>query len=228
MNKEVYLQELEKALRARNVADVSDILQEYEQHFDFKLGEGFSEEEIANKLEAPKIIAAQFPGEHQQANVPVRVGLTFLAIFGVMVLVIMYGLILVFAAFSITVFALGICLIGDMNIAELIPTIPYIGGLMLGISFIGLAVVSTIATIWCYLYANQLVKAYIQWHKNTVMGCGGHRSFHPEISPCFRQWLKRIAIVAGIAGGVMLCVGLFYMFAYTDFKPFWHELNWFQ
>lgn len=228
MNKGAYLQELEKALRARNVVDISDILLEYEQHFDFKLSEGFSEEEIANKLEAPKVIAAQFQGEHHQANISVRVGLTFLVIFGVMALIIMYGLILVFGGFSITVIALGTCLIGDMNIAGLVPTIPYIGGLLLGLSFLGLGAVSAIATIWCYLYANQMVKAYIQWHRNTVRGSHSKVSLHPDISFGVRQWLKRIAIVAGIAGGVMLCVGLFYMFAYTGFKPFWHELNWFQ
>lgn len=40
--------------------DIEDILGEYTQHFTLKMADGFSEEEIANKLEKPSAIAEQF------------------------------------------------------------------------------------------------------------------------------------------------------------------------
>lgn len=232
MNRQEFCLELERALRARKVADVPEILLEYQQHFDFKLSEGYSEEEIAARLDSPSAIAAQFEGEaesHEPAGVPTRIGLGFLAVLAIMALVLLYGANLVFASFSISLVSLGFCLVLNLNIASLIPTIPYAGGLLLGTAFIGLGVVGATATAWCFLYVRQWVRAYSQWHRNTVSGCKGYGvSLHPVVSPCARKALKKIAFIAGVAGGLLLCIGVFYMFAYTGFKPFWHELNWFQ
>ena len=47
MNKQEYLMGLEKALKAAHVRDSADILEEYGEHFDMKLQDGFGEEEIA-------------------------------------------------------------------------------------------------------------------------------------------------------------------------------------
>lgn len=232
MNRHEFLRELERALRARKVADVQEILKEYQEHFDFKLSEGFSEEEIAARLDSPTAIAAQFEGEadfHEPAGVPTRIGLGFLAILATMALLLLYGLNIVFAGFSIALVSLGFCLVLNLNVAGLIPLIPYAGRLLLGTSFIGLGAVSAVATTWCFLYVHQWVRSYIHWHRNTVKGWEEScPALHPEVSPGARQVLRKIALIAGVTGGVLFCIGVFYMFAYTDFKPFWHELNWFQ
>ena len=62
MTKLEYLTALQTELRKKNVVDVDDIVTEYEQHFLFKLADGYSEEEIAAKLGAPEQIAVQFAG----------------------------------------------------------------------------------------------------------------------------------------------------------------------
>ena len=62
MTKNEYLSELRSELKKNNVIDMEDIVSEYEQHFAFKLADGYSEEEIAAKLGVPKTIAAQFDG----------------------------------------------------------------------------------------------------------------------------------------------------------------------
>ena len=70
MTKTEYLELLRLELKKNNVADMADILAEYEQHFAFKLADGHSEEEIAARLGAPQVIAAQFDsaGEKQAAG----------------------------------------------------------------------------------------------------------------------------------------------------------------
>lgn len=44
-------------LHKRNVA--ADVVEEYQQHFSFKLADGYSEEEIAARLGDPVALAAQ-------------------------------------------------------------------------------------------------------------------------------------------------------------------------
>ncbi len=50
MKKHEFMARLENELRRRNVADSADVIEEYEQHFAFKLADGYSEEEIAARL----------------------------------------------------------------------------------------------------------------------------------------------------------------------------------
>lgn len=54
MTKSEFMTRLEHELRRRNVADAADVMEGCEQHFAFKLADGYSEEEIAAKLGTPE------------------------------------------------------------------------------------------------------------------------------------------------------------------------------
>ena len=60
MTKNEFMTRLASELRKRNVADAADVIEEYEQHFAFKLADGYAEEEIAAKLGNPVSLASQF------------------------------------------------------------------------------------------------------------------------------------------------------------------------
>lgn len=60
MTKQQFLDQLETGLKQQNIPDASDILEEYRQHFDFRLADGYSEEEIAARLGNPMALASQF------------------------------------------------------------------------------------------------------------------------------------------------------------------------
>ena len=60
MTKNEFLVSLQNELRKRHIPDWEDVVSEYEQHFAFKLADGYSEEEIAAKLGAPEELAQQF------------------------------------------------------------------------------------------------------------------------------------------------------------------------
>ena len=53
MTKSQFLQSLETELKSRRLRDAGEILEEYEQHFSFKLADGYTEQEIARKLGSP-------------------------------------------------------------------------------------------------------------------------------------------------------------------------------
>lgn len=50
MTKHEFMTRLANELHKRNIADSADVIEEYKQHFAFKLADGYSEEEIAAKL----------------------------------------------------------------------------------------------------------------------------------------------------------------------------------
>lgn len=53
MTKNEFMAKLTDELKKRNIEDAADVAEEYEQHFAFKLADGYSEEEIAAKLGDP-------------------------------------------------------------------------------------------------------------------------------------------------------------------------------
>ena len=53
MTKSEFLERLEKELQRNGIADAREIVGEYEQHFAFRMADGFSQEEIAAKLGDP-------------------------------------------------------------------------------------------------------------------------------------------------------------------------------
>ena len=68
MTKLEFMNQLASELHKRNTADAADVLEEYEQHFAFKLSDGYSEEEIAARLGDPADLAAQFEPAPQGAK----------------------------------------------------------------------------------------------------------------------------------------------------------------
>ena len=58
MTRNEFVTQLTAELHKRNV--VADVVEEYQQHFAFKLADGYSEEEIAAGLGDPVALAAQF------------------------------------------------------------------------------------------------------------------------------------------------------------------------
>ena len=133
MTKNEFMTRLQKELRNRNVADAADVAEEYEQHFAFKLADGYSEEEIAAKLGDPAALAAQF-GE---TDAPKKDGrpssvLTWLWLgwvdlfFGLgSILLAAFGVVL--AACVVSFGAVGVCLIGNLGRLPFVtlPSMPY-------------------------------------------------------------------------------------------------------
>ena len=68
MTKENFLEQLRKELKLKNVSDIDEIIADYEEHFEFKVEEGKTEEEIVKKLASPEIIAREYAEPPKQIN----------------------------------------------------------------------------------------------------------------------------------------------------------------
>ena len=118
MTKHEFMTRLESELHKRNVEDAADVVEEYEQHFAFKLADGYTEEEIAAKLGAPEELAAQFGDISNRSHSSLALTWLWLSwvdlFFGVFAaLLVSFGAVLVAGALS---FGLtGVCLIGNLG-----------------------------------------------------------------------------------------------------------------
>ena len=159
MTKHEFMARLASELHKRNVADAADVIEEYEQHFAFKLADGYSEEEIAAKLGSPEELAAQFESDNapkaaRGSRALTVAGLCFADLFAGLFFVLLAGFGLVMAAAALCFAALAICLLGGWNIAGLIPAMPYWCGAILALSFAAFLISGILGSVNYYQSGN--------------------------------------------------------------------------
>lgn len=238
MTKNEFLTQLESELRRRKIADAADIVSEYEQHFAFKMSDGYSEEEIAAKLGDPEALASQF-GEaeggtaRKGGNKPlVIVGLGFADLFAGLTFILLAAWLLVMLAAVVSFGALSVCLIGGLNIEGIIPVMPYWCGAILGLSLVALTVLIAVGGIYYAAFLRQLVRSFGRFRRNTLASASGEATLPPlAISPRFSAKVKRrlrtVALVS-LALFAVCFVLTFLAFALTAGGiEFWHIWHWF-
>lgn len=232
MTKNEYLDKLRAELKKNNVADMGDIASEYEQHFAFKLADGYAEEEIAAKLGAPELVAAQFDSASEQgkagAGAFVKIGLYFSAIFETLLYIVFLAWNIALGASAVAVAVLGGCLVGGLNIMGLIPYMPYSGSLLLGLSVLGLASIFGAATVYCFAFLKQMIKASVRWHKN-IMGKTvlPPLSWNPQFTPKTRRTLRNVLLWSVVIFGVLFVIAFVVLMLQAGAMGFWHHWNWF-
>jgi uncharacterized membrane protein len=241
MTKNEYLEQLELELKKRNVPDVTEILSEYEQHFAFKLSDGFTETEIASRLENPAGIAAQFSGEdeaetsdakpkaahtHRKNRGLIVVGLGFAALLLAMVVVPLY----LWTA-SLAIGAIG--LVGGAIGSGLlpggwVPPMPLMAQLIFGLAMIALGVLLFIGALVFLKMTTQLCRAFARFAKNSLSdGNLPPRPLTPQFSHKSRRRLRTVALVAMSVFGICFVAGFVFLAVYTKSFQFWHVLEWF-
>lgn len=234
MTKQDYLSELKNELRKNDVTDSDDILSEYEQHFLFKLADGFKEEEIAAKLGDPGTIAAQFAGIRQEHKATggkkflLTIWLTVIGAFEVM----LYG---AFTAFIAGVFcgslvpaALGVELIAGINFMNILPPMPYGGAMVFGIALIALGILLFLFALYCFAYLRQMIRASLRWRKNLMSGeTLPLLPMSPQFSTKTRRGLRSVFLGSLMIFAIMFVLGFAILALYTHSWGFWHALGWF-
>lgn len=241
MKKSEFIAKLADELKKRNVADSADVIEEYEQHFDFKLADGYSEEEIAAKLGEPAALAAQF----DDADAPEQgsrksAALTWLWLvwadffFGVgAVLLLAFGIVLCACVLS---FGLtGVCLVGDLSRLPFVslPPMPYWCSAILGLSLIALSVLFAIGCIWFFAFVRQIFRFYGRFHKNTLSQCRGGAvlpalPLAPKFAPKTMRRLRSVTLVALAVFAVCFVLGYAVCCLSAGSFEFWHVWGWFS
>ena len=238
MTKLEFMTELSQELKRRGLADCDEILEEYEEHFAFKVADGYSEEEIAAKLGAPKDLAAQFDPAPRKKTGAGR----FFTVFGLCWLDLFYGIFVVLllawgvvmASMVLSFGLVGICLVGNLGVLPVVslPEMPYVSALLLGISLLGLAAVCVVGCVYYFAFVRQFCKAYARFCKNALSASRGEPAlpalpFYPQFSPARRRSLRTVLLVSLVCFGVFLVAGASLSAILAGNVQFWHVWHWF-
>lgn len=237
MTKNEFMTRLASELRKRNVADAADIAEEYEQHFAFKLADGYSEEEIAAKLGSPEELAAQFENTDTAKNVGgskalAITGLCFADLFAGLFFVLLSGFGIVLAAASLSFAALAVCLLGNLNIYGLIPTMPYWCGAILALSSAALAVLIAVGCIYYAAFLRQLVRSFGRFQHNTLAAASGEATLpglgiNPQFSAKTKRRLRSVALIALALFAACFVLSYVVCALSAGSFQFWHVWGWF-
>ena len=234
MTKQDYLTALRQELNKNAVADAEDILSEYEQHFQFKLADGFTEDEIATKLGAPAQIALQFAGLPKEQK---RKGgkktllvlwLTIIGIFEVMLYAAFLCFIIGLFVGSLVPTALGIEFIAGLNFMNILRPMPYGGAVVFGIALIALGIMIFLFAFYCLAILKQMVRASLRWRRNMIREEAlPLLPLSPQFAPKTRRALRGILLWAVLIFAVTFIAGFAILALYTHAWGFWHALGWF-
>ena len=238
MTKLEFLEKLSQELKRNNVADAADIMEEYEQHFSFKLADGYSEEEIAAKLGSPKDIAQQY----DRITCEKKGGRIMIATIGLGVTDFFFGILCILLyAWAVTMIAAGfaftataIALMGDLGRFPhfSVPQMPYLCAVILGLAFLALAVLFAVGIFWYFRFVLQLIRSFARFHKNTLAAASGRAALpslpvYPQFSAKTKRMLRKIAVVAVTVFAVCFITGFVTCVISAGAFEFWHSWGWF-
>lgn len=230
MTKSEFLEKLTIELKRKNVADAADILEEYRQHFAFKLADGHAEEEIAATLGEPGAIAAQYDAIPTEG----KCGKKAVAVMGLGVADLFFGLFCVLlcaweavmAALALACGGAAVGLIGNIRISffRLLPELPRHCALLLGLAVAALAVLAAVGAVYFLGFLRQLLRAFGRFHQNALASAAG-RATLPSLTVYphkTKRRLRRLALLAVTAFAVCFVLS-FVVCAFTaGALEFWH------
>ncbi|MEA4888998.1 MAG: DUF1700 domain-containing protein [Clostridiaceae bacterium] len=234
MTKNEYLSQLRFELNRNKITESEDIIGEYEQHFAFKLADGFTEEEIAAKLGSPVTIAAQFASDEQEKNprsggkVFMTIAMSFAAVFAITAYVLFFVWTVAVYASSLVSAGIGVVLIGHFNIAGLIPYMPYPSALIFGVCFLAFAVFLAAGAYYFFVYTKQIVKASIRWHRNVISGNPlPPLPWNPQFAVKTGRRLRTVLLWSATVFGTTFMLAMIVSQVLSGAWGFWHAWNWF-
>lgn len=236
MTKQQFLDQLETGLKQQNIPDASDILEEYRQHFDFRLADGYSEEEIAARLGNPMALASQFtdasPSRRGCRSALTVAGLCVAHLFAGCFFALLAAWEAVMTGISLSCAILAVCLLGNLPIARLIPPMPYWCGAVLGIAAGALAVLAAIGCIYFFAFLRQLARSYGRFRHNTLAAASGRPvlpslAIHPRFAPKTARRLRTATLVTLALFGASFLLGLGACVLSAGALEFWHAWGWF-
>lgn len=238
MTKSEFLEKLSAQLRRRNIADAEDIIEEYRQHFAFKLSEGHTEEEIAAKLGEPEAIAAQYDAVVPRGKGGIRaVALMGLGMadfgFGLLCLL-LYSFGLVIGCFALSSGLLALGLIFDLGRLEhfTMPEMPYHCALVFGLAFAALTWLAAVGTAAFFRFISRLIRSFRRFHRRVLLSSpdkSGKDSQSAGLDYPAKPRIKRrrSCIFAAVIFSLCLTAGFILCVVSSGHIEFWHAWGWF-
>lgn len=237
MTKAEFLSMLEAELKKNGISDTQEIIREYEEHFAFKLADGYPEEAISAKLGNPAELAAQFENASKTEKCRGRkfttvIGLGFTDIFVSLIFILLWVWEFVMGAAAICFGVLAGCLILNLNIHSLIPGMPYWCGVIFGLGFLALTVLTVAGCIWFSAYLRQLMRSFSRFHHNAMASACGKPVLpplptNPRLAPRTKRILRQFAQVSLSSFAACFVLGMVVSMLSANALQFWHIWGWF-
>ena len=239
MKETEFLTRLNDEVNRRNVADAADIVEEYAQHFDLKLADGYFEEELAARPGAPAMLAAQFgedgdaPQRRPGSKALTVIGLVLADVFAGLFFLLLAGFGVVLAAAALAFAALTVCLLGGIDVYGLLPTMPYWCGAILALSLAALAVLAAVGCVCYAAFLRQLVRSFGRFQHNALASAGRQAPLPPlPISPQFsartKRRLRSVALVSLALFAACFVLAYVVCALSAGSFQFWHTWGWFR
>lgn len=237
MTRNEFLSKLADELKKNNITDSDDIISEYEQHFAFKMADGFSEEEIAARLGNPTELASQFESAAEDIKsggkkVTTVIGIGIIDIFAGMFFVLLMAWELIMATFSICSAVIAVCLFSNISPWSLIPRMPYLPSVVFGVSLAALFVLSAVGCIYFAAFIRQLMRSYGRFHKNTMAAATGSAvlpslDIYPRLPAKINRRLRSVALFSVALFTACFVLGMIISMISSGALEFWHAWGWF-
>ncbi|HAX84178.1 MAG TPA: hypothetical protein DCY15_06930 [Ruminococcaceae bacterium] len=238
MTKNEFLSEFTEALNKYKIADAEDIIEEYREHFDFKLADGYSEEEIAAKLGKPRDLAAQFvvgstTGKKEKSSG----GKKFLTVFGLCWADLFVGIFFIcLIAFEIviaaSILAFLLAAIGLIAGIEPVTEMPLVPSILFAGTLVSLAVVFVGLLVYYTAFMCQVFRSYSRFHHNTLASANGQPvlpslPINPQITPKCNRRVRNMTLAALTVFIILLIMTVVVSAIMAGSIQFWHAWGWF-
>lgn len=233
MTKNEFLTQFAAELTKRGVADRDDVLEEYRQHFDFKMADGYTQEEIAAKLGTPASLAAQFePTQTAPKPALAIAGLCFVDLFAGLGFIALAAFGLVLAAAAVGFAAVGVCLLVKRSLFGLIPAMPYASAALMGLALLALGLLTGCGFWWYAAFWKQTLRAFQRFHSNTLATAKGLAALPalplaPQMDKRKARALRKTARVCVILFALLFVTALAVSMILAGGFAFWHIWGWF-
>jgi uncharacterized membrane protein len=237
MMRSEFLSKLAVELKKNSVPDADEIINEYEQHFAFKMADGYSEEEIAAKLGNPAELASQFEsaGEDRKSGgrrATTAIGLGFIDIFAGAFFILLMAWEIIMAAFSICNAVAAVCLVGGLSPWSIIPHLPRLSGVVFGLSLAALSVLSATGCIYFALFIRQLMRSYSRFHQNALAAASGRPilpslGIYPRLPAKTNRRIRTLALFSVALFTACFVLGMIISMISSGSLEFWHTWGWF-
>ncbi|MDR2502149.1 MAG: DUF1700 domain-containing protein [Oscillospiraceae bacterium] len=241
MSKNEFLEILRKNLRG--VPDADEIVSEYENHFSAKCADGFTEDEVSQKLGDPENIARQFlpekGAERAAASSGVGRAVAAVGLGGADTLMAMLaapvgGGIAALGAAALAFIVSAFVLVFSPRASWLsVPYIPHAAlRLSFAVSLLALGVTTAVGTWHLARAFSQFLRAYGRWHSNTWAAASGRpvyppRAFFPQTPPHLRRRIRAVMLLSAVIFAAAALISYVTAAAAAGALEFWHVWSWF-
>ena len=236
MNKAEFINTLRNSLKERRISDAEDIVSEYEQHFRFKMADGYSEKEVASRLGDPKALAQQFETEAISAKPGIKafvtLGMVFVDFIAIAFFLVLFAWVIALAVAVVALVGIGIVLMFNLSIFNLLPGMPHFVGFLFGITALGLAALVSVESIYSYLLTRQLMRSYHRWRRNTLATTNQEELLpgipaHPQIPTTINRRIRNLSLIALTVFILSSASGFILASLAAGSLQFWHAWGWF-